>query len=52
MKGDFAVCAAHQECRKRPPFLGNEAVQQIGPARGQKLQHLLALDGALQDDAP
>src|SRR5258707_195806 len=51
---DFAVWLFDQECREGTVvFLGNEFLQQIGPAdRTQQLRHLLTLDGTLQDDFP
>ena len=39
-----------QEGLERPALLGDELLQQIGLAGLQQLQHLLALDGPLQDD--
>src|SRR2546427_12780877 len=47
----LAVCAAHQERRKRPAFPGNESVQKIGLSRCKQFLYFLGLNGSLQNHA-
>jgi hypothetical protein len=50
IQADLAARCLHQEGLERPPFLGNEARQQVGSPRGEQLLNLRLLDRLLQDD--
>src|SRR5581483_1334204 len=52
LESHVAVGAAHQECGERTALARDEPVQQVGLAGREQLLDLLALDRALQDDAP